>query len=233
MGWFGSVCSFVSSAVSACVSAVSSLGSALSSFASGISAVVGAICTALPKLGEALGQFGNGLLKGLGILKPDEDMADFGEKALQAAENGVTSDKFDDFDDYVAALRNFDLDPEKAKNRSQADKLSSGMALGTVALEKKYDQQPGALNGIWLLPLANKEYFTADRVGDLVSDGKLGGDIYGYLERRLSAGDSMRMETSLTSGLKDPQTLLDALDKARDGWSDVQTQLIQKAEGKE
>ncbi|BBU04604.1 hypothetical protein Q7I35_09920 [Aeromonas allosaccharophila] len=224
--------SFVCGAVSACVSVVSSLGSALSSFANGISAVIGAISTALPKLGEALGQFANALLKGLGILKPDEDIEDHGERALQAAEQGITADKFDDFDDYVAALRSFELDPDKAEKRSRAEKLSAGIGVGTVALEKKFEQEPGALNGIWLLPLSNPDYFTAARVGDLVSEGKFSGDIFAYLERRLSVGDGHRFETSLAtaSSIEDKPALFQALDKACDGWRDIQAQVAQTNE---
>lgn len=223
MGFF----SFVSGACSAICSAVSSIGSALSSFASGISAVIGAISNALPKLGEALGQFANSLLKGLGILKPDEDIEDQGERALQAAEQGITADKFEDFDDYVAALRSFELDPDKAEKRSSAEKLTAGLGVGTVALEKKFELASGTLNGIWLLPLANPGYFTVERVGSLINEGKFGGDIYGYLERRLSAGDGYRLESSLASAtsIGDQQELFNALDSARDGWSDIQAQL--------
>ncbi|UBH26244.1 hypothetical protein [Aeromonas enteropelogenes] len=228
MGLLSSICGVVS----ACVSVVSSLGSALSSFANGVSAVIGAISSALPKLGEALGQFANALLKGLGILKPDENIEEQGERALQAAEQGITADKFDDFDDYVAALRSFELDPDKASKRSPAEKLSAGIGVGTVALEKKFELEPGSLNGIWLLPLANPDYFTAARVGELVSKGKFSGDIYAYLERRLSVGDGHRFETALAnaSSVGDKQTLFQALDRACDGWADIQAQLVQKNE---
>ncbi|MFM4824138.1 hypothetical protein ACEUDJ_04500 [Aeromonas bivalvium] len=226
------VWSFVSSVVSSFASGLSSLGSALSSFANGISAVIGAISSALPKLGEALGQFANALLKGLGILKPDEDIEEQGERALQAAEQGITADKFDDFDDYVAALRSFELDPDKADKRSRAEKLSAGIGVGTVALEKKFELEPGSLNGIWLLPLANPEYFTAARVGDLVRGGKFSGDIHAYLERRLSVGEGHRFETALANagGNGDKQTLFQALDQACDGWADIQAKLAQKNE---
>ncbi|WP_370560313.1 hypothetical protein [Edwardsiella tarda] len=222
--------SVIPSVVSACVSVVGSLGSALSSFANGISAVIGAISSTLPKLSEALGQFANALLKGFGVLKPDEDIEEQGERALQAAEQGVTVDKFDDFDDYVAALRSFELDPDKADKRSRAEKLSAGIGIGTVALEKKFELAPGSLNGIWLLPLANPEYFTATRVGDLVNGGKFSGDIYAYLERRLSVGDGYRFETTLanSAGMGEKQNLLHALDKACNNWMDIQAQLSQK-----
>lgn len=222
--------SFVGSCISACVSAVGSLGSALSSFASGISAVVGAICTALPQLGEALGQFANGLLKGLGILHPHEDVKDIGERALQAQEKDITADKFDNFDDYIEALRSFELDPKKAEKRDQAEKLSAGVGIGTVALEKRFDCVPGTLNGVWLLPLANPEYFTVGRIGALLSDEKFNGDIYAYLDRRLSAGDSSRFMKTLAnaSSIEDKQAFYQALDTASDEWKNIQETLSQK-----
>lgn len=82
------------------------------------------------------------------------------------------------------------------------------------------------------MPLANPEYFTAARVGDLVSGGKFSGDIHAYLERRLSVGEGHRFETALanSAGMGEKQSLFQALDKACDNWTDIQAQLSQKLE---
>lgn len=133
MGFF----SFMSTAIS---SACSTIGSALSSFANGLGPVLSTIATHLPKLGEALGQFANNFLQAVGILKPDEDVKQLGERALQAAQEGITPEKFDDFDDYVEALRNFEIDPDKAKTRNDVERLVVGLGVGSFGLEKSLRQ---------------------------------------------------------------------------------------------
>ncbi|MGE6316362.1 hypothetical protein ACQKC1_11370 [Shewanella baltica] len=220
MGFF----SIISTAIS---SACSTIGSALSSFASGLGPVLSTIATHLPKLGEALGQFANNFLQAVGILKPDEDVKQLGERALQAAQEGITPEKFDDFDDYVEALRNFEIDPDKAKTRNDVERLVVGLGVGSFGLEKKFEAAPGSLSAIWLLPVANPEFFTVNRMDSLLQQGKLSGDIFGYLERKLSAGDAYRMADGMaetlasTNGIESKQELFTALEQAKDNWHSI------------
>lgn len=224
---WGAICSFVSSVGSAISTAVSGIGSALSSFASTIGPVLGNIIDALKPIAEAIGNFANTFLQALGILKPDEQVEDLGERALQAAEADVILDRFDDFDSYMDALRKFELDPEVAAKRNPAEKLVAGLAVGTIGVEDKFDAERGSLNGLWLLPIANPDYFTPERMQNLVAAGRLGADVYDYLEQRLSGGNSSRFEKSLGAGMNetDVGTLYDALDSARANWADIGKQV--------
>lgn len=233
MGLWDSICSVASSVGSAIGSVCSSIGSALSSFATGVGTVIGGIISALAPVAAALGKFANAFLQGLGLLKPEEDVEDMGDRALQAAEQGITIDKFENFDEYMAALRDFKLDPEQSAKRSSAEKMVAGLGVGTVAAEEKFNLDRGALNGMWLLPMANPGYFTPERMQTLVSSGRLGGDIFAYLEKRLSAGDTRTLEKRLEvnadgSAMSDSQldTLYDELHAARDNFAE----LAQKAE---
>jgi hypothetical protein len=227
MGIFSFVGGIVSGIGSAISSAVGAIGSALSSFASGVGAVIGTIIQALPELGKALGQFASNLLQALGILKPDEKIEDIGERALQMKEKEkLTIDDFDDFDAYMDALRNFELDPDKASKRNPAEKITAGLGVGTVAMERKFNAEPGAYNGLWLLPIVNPTYFTPERVQNLVTTGQFVGDVWAYLEKRLDASDSRRVEESLVAGLTRGSSDTDskaaayeALDAARDGYA--------------
>ncbi|AKU11338.1 hypothetical protein AzCIB_1436 [Azoarcus sp. CIB] len=179
-------------------------------------------------MAEALGKFANAFLQVLGILKADEKTEDLGERALQAAEKGITLDQFDDFDCYLDALRNFDLDPDKAEKRSHAEKLVAGLGVGTVAVERKFNAAPGALDSMWLLPIANPSYFTPERMQSIVSTGRLTGDLWAYLDKRLSAGDSSRLEESLAAGAPeagDKEQLYEALDQASDKWEALGRQI--------
>lgn len=192
----GSVCSAVGSAISSTVSAI---GTAVSSFASGLGAVIGGVIEALAPVAEAIGKFANAFLTGLGILKPDEDVGDMGERALQAAEHGITMDKFDNFEDYMEAIRDFEIDEVKAANRKPSEKLLAGMSLGTVGVEDKYNLERGSLNGMWLLPMANADYFTPERMESWIQNGRLGQgeDIFAYLSKKLEVGEANAFEAAL------------------------------------
>lgn len=232
MGFWSSVGSAISSACSAVCGAVSGIGSALSSFVSGVGSVIAGVVSALAPVAEALGKFTSAFLQGLGILKPDETVEDLGERALQAAEKGTTLDQFDDFESYADALRNFELDPDTAANRSPAEKLMAGIGVGNVALERKFNATPGSFDSLWLLPMANPDYFTPDRMQSLLNTGRFSGDVFAYLEKRLSAGDSSRFESALEActGQSAPdasskERLFAALDQASDRWKDLVQQI--------
>lgn len=207
MGFWSSIGSAISNGFSAICSAVSSglsaIGSAVSSFASAVSTAIATTIEALAPIAEAIGKFANALLQGLGVIRPGEDIEDFGDRALQAAnsEAKITPDKFENFKDYIEELRNFELDPEKSAKTPKSVKLTSGLALGTVGLEKKFDMEKGSLNGVWFLPMANPDYFTSNRVQDMLETGRLGGSIFEYLENKLSAGDEVEFTEKLSASL--------------------------------
>lgn len=235
MGLLSSIVSAVSSACSSVSSAVgsvcSAIGGAISSFAAGVGTVIGGIISALSPVAEGLGKFANAFLQALGILKPDEKVDDLGDRALQAADKGITIDKFENFDEYMAALRDFKLDPEESAKRSAAEKMVAGLGVGTIATEKKFNMEHGALNGMWLLPMANPSYFTPERMQTLVSTGRLGGDIFAYLEKRLSAGDTRTLEKRLEINADGSEmsnaeldTLYDELHAARDNFTEISKQ---------
>lgn len=229
----GSLISSVASGIgSAIASAVGSIGSALSSFASTVSPVIGKAIEALQPVAEAIGKFANAFLQGLGILKPDERVEDLGERALQATEKGITLDGFDNFDDYLDALRNFDLDPDVSAKRSTTEKLMAGLGVSTVGVEDKYNVERGSLSGMWLLPMSNPDYFTPERMQSLVAAGRLGDDIFAYLENRLSGGEARSFEKKLavdTSGQPlsngELSTLYGALDSAQETWAEIAKQV--------
>lgn len=228
MGLWSSVSSFCSSVGSAISSAVSGIGSELSSFAKGIGTVIGGVVEALAPVAKAIGNFANAFLQGLGILKSNESVEDMGNKALQAADEGITMDQFDDFNSYMNALRDFEPDPEKSRNYSPNTKLVAGLGLGSKGVEEKFNAEPGSLDAIWLLPMANPEYFTPERMQGLVSAGRLGSDTFDYLEKRLTGGESRTFEKNLemdkSGNVMDTGQrgeLYDALENAQDNWSDM------------
>ncbi|MFM2330143.1 MAG: hypothetical protein RLZZ494_2246 [Pseudomonadota bacterium] len=229
--------SAIGSVVSGVCSAVGSIGSALSSFAGGIATVLGTLAPVLGSMATTLSRFA-AVLQVLGVFKPSEQPDEMGERALQAAGKGITIDQFEDFDSYLDALRDFDLDPEKAAKRSYAEKLVAGLGVGTVGLERKFNAPPGSLDTLWLLPITNPAYFTVERMQSIISTGRLGGDVWAYLDKRLSAGDSSRLEDALTVASDrtaptpaERNALYDALDQARDRWAELGKQVESSGKG--
>ena len=225
----------ITAASSAIVSAVSTIGVAVSSFAASVGPMLADAIQTLKPLAEAISKFANAFLQNLSILKPGETIESMGERALQAAAQGIKLENSDSFVDYMQELRDLKLDPELEKNRSPAEKLLAGISIATIGLEDKFNANHGSFNGVWLLPLVNPQYFTPERMQSLVSAGKLGGDIYAYLEKRLSGGEARSFEKGLEVGadgkpLNDPglDKLYGALDGAREKWADLNKQVEAK-----
>ncbi len=232
---FGAIISTLGSIGSVISSNIGSIGSALSSFATSVAPVLGNIINTIKPVAEAIGHFANVFLQALGILKPDEKIENIGERALQAAEKGITTDKFDNFESYMTALREFDLDPDIAAKRNPTEKLVAGLGVGIFGVEDKFHAERGSLDGLWLLPMTNPAYFTADRMQSLLASGRLAGDIFGYLEKHLSGGEARNIEKNLEVGADgkalsetEKGELYGALDAAQDKWADLAKQVEAK-----
>ncbi len=220
----------LASAGAAIASAVTTIGTAVSSFAATLAPTLGSILTTIKTCAEPLAKFANTFLQMANILKPGENIDDLGDRALQAADKGITLDdkRFKTFDEYMDALRTFDLDPEQSAKYSPATKLVAGLGISTVAMEDKFNAQRGSLNALWLLPLTNPGYFTPEKMHGWLTAGKLGGDMLAYLENKQSGGEARSFEKALETDFDQrPMTgveiekLHEALDGARERWAEI------------
>lgn len=234
MGFFSNLGSAISSGISSIGSAISttvkSIGITVASYASTIAPIIGAAINALPKIGAVIANVAQGVLQAFGIIKPNEKIEEMGERALQAAQDGITPEKFDDFEEYIEELRNYPLDTEIANKRSSAEKIVSGVAIGTVGLEKILDLKSGEINSIWLLPLANADYFNADKLVNLLEKGQINSDIGKYLENDLNASEARNLEKSLSIDLSKEEVgeLYQALDDSKKSYQDLAKEVEQK-----
>jgi|SRR5690554_611956 len=224
----------ITGAISAITTTVAAIGPAVSSFVASIGPTLSTIAMQIKPYAEALAKFANNFLQVVDILKPGEQVTDLGERALQGLKQDVKMEDYDTVSDYLAALRKIDVDPNVSKNRSFAEKLVSGLAVGTVALEDKLNAPEGQFNGIWLLPLANPSYFTPERVQSLVTTGTLSSKILDYLNKGLTSGESRSFEKSLEKNEQgEPITteqraeLYDALEAAQEKWAEISKQVEQ------
>lgn len=159
MGWFGSLCSSVGSAISSCFSAASSLvGSVVSSFAN----------TILPKIADALGgpigSIAKAIYQAFQVFKEDDTVEDIGDRAIQASEKGITLEGFADYESYMDKLRSFELDPEKSKETSFEKKMATGLFIGSLGVDKKLGMAEGTTQQILPLIASNPDFFNANRI---------------------------------------------------------------------
>ena len=97
-----------------------------------IPAVVKAVGVNLEKLGSAL----EGFFKALGLILPEDNVTNLGDKALQAEEEGIKPEKYDSYAEYLKAVESFETDPEKSLTINENDKLEKGLEVMVgVALE--------------------------------------------------------------------------------------------------
>lgn len=237
MGFWSSVGSAISSGFSAVCSTVSAIGSAVSSFANSIKPVLGPVLSTIASLVphpavKAIANFANALLHALAIFQPQETVQDMGDRALQAADQGITLEKFDKFDEYMDALRNFDINPELSKKYTPVEKFVAGLGIATVGIEDKFNAERGSLNNVWLLPLTNAEYFTPERVTSLLENGKQIGDVSAYLGKSMSGEEAseFRKNYEITpegKPMNDAELgkLYDALDSSRAEWAKLEQQI--------
>ena len=232
MGFWSSVGNFCSSVVNSVCNTVSKVGSEVSSFIVKVAPAVVPIITTSNSVFATVCRFAGAFLQALGIFKAGEKVEDLGDRALQAADNGITPDKFKNFDEYMAALRNFDIDPVVSANTSDVTKVIAGLGVATLAVEDKFNAERGSFNGIWLLPIANPNYFTPERMTYLLKTDSLKGDILSYLNKNLAASESRNFENKLavdkngtvSTGQK-LDDLYDALDSAREKWAELAKQV--------
>lgn len=100
----------------------------------------------IPKVIEIVGtnllQFArilSGIFKGLGLLSPEEEITDLGDKALQAEEQGIKSENYDTYSEYLDAVRAFEVDADKSAAIDETKKIEKGAEVITATLVEKYE----------------------------------------------------------------------------------------------
>ena len=186
MGFWSSVGSALSSVGSAISSAMSTVSSAISSIGSFAMDIV-------PKIAGALGTVGmviQAVAAIVGLFKPEENIEEMGDRALQASESGIRPENFDEYDDYLDAIRNFDLDPDKSESYSPEAKKIAGMGIACKGIEEKFLLQDGAMGAMSVLIAANSIYFNSERIADWLQSGVDIANVVDYFDNKLSAGES-------------------------------------------
>lgn len=141
-------------------------------------AVVGLAVDGLKKVGGVIVN----LAKSLGLIKPQIQVDELGDKALQS---GYNPEQYDTYTEYVKAVEEFDeLDAERSKLIPEEDKIKKGMELATGVMLEKYQDFP--VDKFCVEIGKRSDFFTETvlkKVGELIgADGNYISDILGYLD---------------------------------------------------
>ena len=142
-------------------------------------AVAGLAVEGLKALGNAFVALG----KALGLIKPETNVEDLGDKAIQAEEAGIKPEKFSSYEEYMKKVEEFETDPEKSKKISESEKLAKGIEVTASLTAEKYPDFP--VEAFSKYAISNKQYFTADRMSEfgklLKGSTDMAKTVFGYM----------------------------------------------------
>lgn len=185
MGFWSGVCSFASSVVSgvtevgkAVVSAVSTavktvtkLGTAVLAVAKPLVAVLSVVAPHIGKPLEGAIAIAEKIIKVAatiaGLISEDDDVEDIGERALEAAEQNILLEDYDNPKDYFDRIKQLELDPQSAKYTPEQKQIA-GMSVLNAALKLELNITP-ELVGLFVL---YNGFFTEERVAAYIEYAK-------------------------------------------------------------
>ncbi len=187
----------IAAAISAVASAVSSIGPAVAGFCTNVLPKIVPVIEKGMEILRVVSNVASMVCQVFGIFNKDETAENLGDRALQAAEKGITPDKYDDFDDYLDKLRSFNINPEQSEKIPPEQKIMAGLALAGKGLDEKLNAPEGTTGNLWALVGGKPEYFTADKITSLLKSGQDIMSVVDYFEGKLGAGEALEVEDKL------------------------------------
>lgn len=202
---FGLIVGFVS----VIVSAVTTIGTAVAAFCTTTLPAILPVLTQSISVAYHIAKTISAVMQLVEIFSPHETVEDVGDRALQAADKKITPDKFEQFDDYMAQIRRFELDPGKSAAYDPQTKIAAGMAISSLGLERKLHLPEGSMGGLFVLATLYPDYFTTSRLMAILAATKDVGMVVDYFADRLDVSDVDYVETVLRGVEKSIQPDLD------------------------
>lgn len=85
-----------------------------------------------------IGQILMTVAKALGLIEDDQQsVEDLGDKAIQAADEGIVPENYESYEQYLHDVENFELDPEKSASIKQEEKIAKGAEVLLKAADEK------------------------------------------------------------------------------------------------
>lgn len=138
-------------------------------------AVVGLAVQGLKAIGNAIAS----ITKALGIIKPERDVEEIGDRALQAEEKGMTTDKYSSYEAWVKDIEKDDwgYDPEKNKDMDPQKKVLKGVEVSTAVTMERFPGLP--IQKFFSLAGKNPEFFTVERMDEIGKLASADSDAFG------------------------------------------------------
>ena len=209
-------------AFSAVVATVSSIGPAIAGFCANVLPKIVPLLEKGMEILRMVENIANTVSKAMDIFNENDTAEYIGDRAIQAAEGVITPDQFENHSDYMNALRNFDLNPEKSKDLTAAQMIVSGLAVAGRGLDEKFGSPEGTMGNLWWLAAAKPDYFVADRLTQFLKTGQDILSIVEYFAGKLGGGESLEVEDKLVELDKnmnpdsDEKSIRDKIYAARD-----------------
>ena len=149
---------------------------ALTTFMEGL-AVASLALQGLKSLAAPLLELG----KELGLIEPETDVEDLGDKAIQS---DLKPDDFDCYEEYLKAVEDYKLDPDKSKLSTEEKKIQKGIELTVGVMIDKY--QDFSMDKFINMIGHNQNFFTEAKMGEIAKVIKMDGqsitDILHYVD---------------------------------------------------
>ena len=150
-----------------------------------VPALIKIVGVQLEKFSRALEEF----FKGLGLIEPEENIEEIGDKSLQAEQDELHPIKIEDFDShekYLAAVKEYEVDAEKSALISKDDKLHKAIEILLGLAIARYDQPMSEFGQI---VVNNPDFYSkAGRLGEFANlartDAKTFAEIINYIENK-------------------------------------------------
>ena len=163
---------------------------------------VAKVLSGLKLVVDALKIVGNAIAsiaKALGIIKPERDVEELGDRALQAEEMGIKPEDYDSYEAWVRKIEddNWGYDPEKNKDMNAEDKILKGVEVSTAVTMEKFPNLP--IQEFYEIVNSNKEFFTVERMDEIgklaCTDGDAFENVINYMTNKTN--DSIQVNEAI------------------------------------
>ena len=140
---------------------------------------------------ELIGKVLVSIAKALGLIEDKSiEIEELGDKVLQAEMEGIKPENYNTYKEYMKAIEEFELDPEKSKKWTETEKIEKGIEITSELLVETYGED---IEDILVEVVKNPEFFNSNRVKEyieLVSDNKITySEISDYLDGNIKNFD--------------------------------------------
>ena len=107
-----------------------------------------------------IGQILMTVAKALGLIEDDQQsVEDLGDKAIQAADEGIVPENYESYEQYLHDVENFELDPEKSASIKQEEKIAKGAEVLLKAADEKLGTDGIVVVNLLNVMASNQDFF--------------------------------------------------------------------------